>query len=494
MGLDERKLDLKNKSLLKDGLLIDGEWVHHEKTFKVLDPGTGGYIGSVPDGTAEDADAAIAAAYKAFKTFRKTTARERSVMLRKWADLLRENADDLGRLVTLENGKPFAEAKEEVLQSALTFDWFSGLALSHAGATIHSEIPSHRINAIRQPVGVCGLLTPWNFPASMIARKAGAAVAAGCTAVLKPAKLTPLTALAMLHLAHEAGIPNGVLNAVTTESHTSDVGKKIATDKRVMKISFTGSTKIGKILTEQAASTMKKVSMELGGNAPFVVFDDADLKQAVHAAMAIKFRGTGQVCICANRFFVQEKIYDDFVAAFASEIKKLKLGHGLDEDTTQGPLVSKSGVEKVSEHVKDAIEVGGGRLLVGGKARLDLGGFFHEPTLVADIDAHKARVFREETFGPLAAIAKFKTEEEVIEMANSTDMGLASYFFTTDVARSTRFAELLETGMVGVNTGEIEEIALPFGGIKQSGYGKENSIFGLEDYTILKSVVTDIGY
>lgn len=492
MTAQKYELNLKNKNLLRDGLLINGEWAKRKDTFEVFDPATKQVIATVPDGTDEDVDIAIEAAHKAFASFKHATSRQRSDWLKRWADLLRENVEDLSRIVTLENGKTYAEAKEEVEQSALTFDWFSGLCMYNSGATIPSEHPTKRIYTIYQPVGVCGLLTPWNFPASMIARKAGGAIAAGCTFVLKPAKFTPLTALAILYLGHEAGIPKGALNAVTTKSHTSAVGNKLTYDKRVMKISFTGSTKIGKILTGQASSTMKKVSMELGGNCPFVVFDDADVEVAVDSAMAIKFRGTGQVCISANRFFVQENIYDSFVEKLAARINKLKIGHGLDKDTTLGPLESENAVKKVHDHVTDAIEVGKGRLVTGGKSREDLGGYFYEPTLIVDVDPHKAKVFSEETFGPLAAVAKFKTEEEVTELANSTNMGLASYFFTENVSRATRFAEALESGMVGLNTGAIEEMTLPFGGIKQSGYGKEISIYGLQDYSILKSVVTEI--
>ncbi|GMM50450.1 succinate-semialdehyde dehydrogenase (NAD(P)(+)) [Starmerella bacillaris] len=486
------RLSLSNKELLLDSNLINGQWIRKADQFDVTDPANGNVISTVSNGTAEDAEKAVAAAHAAFKSFKRTTPRERSGLLKKWAQLVRENIDDLSHLVTLENGKPLAEAKGEVLQSALTFEWFSELCPHFGGVTIPSQDPTHRIHTLRQPAGVCGLITPWNFPAAMIARKVGAAVAAGCTTVLKPAKLTPLVALAMLKLGLDAGIPNGVLNVVTSSDHAAEIGTVLATDPRVSKISFTGSTAVGKILAKQATGTMKKVSMELGGNAPFIVFDDADVKAAVQGAIASKFRGSGQTCVCANRFYVQDGIYDAFVAEFKDAVnKQLKLGHGLDAGTTQGPLSSPSAMKKIEEHVEDALHTGGGKLIAGGKARSDIGPLFYEPTIIADVDPN-AKVFNEETFGPLAAIARFNSEEEVIKQANNTEVGLASYFYTKDISRAHRVSEELESGMVGINTGIITEVSLPFGGIKESGYGRENSIFGLEDYTILKSVVTGI--
>jgi len=491
MSLKPRTLSLKRPELVINKLLINGDWKAGAKTFPVLDPATGAEIADVVDGTREDTTAAIKAASTAFNDFKTTTARQRSDLLRKWGALVRENSSDLATLISAENGKPLTEATGEILSCAQTFEWFSELAPHYNGATIPSQVPNVRISSFRQPVGVCGIVTPWNFPSLMLARKVGAAIGSGCTVVVKPAEDTPLSALALLYLGQEAGVPDGVLNLITTKSHTVDVGEELTTNKDVRKITFTGSTGVGKLLMKQAASSVKKVSFELGGNAPFIVFDDADLAKVIPNAIASKFRGSGQTCVCANRFFVQSGIYDRFVAEFTRAVEALKPGHGLDEGTTQGPLINEKSLEKVKEHVADATGKGG-RLTTGGEPRTDLGPWFYAPTVVADLDPHTAKVFSEETFGPLAAVAKFTSEEEVIALANSNEAGLGGYFFSNDINRCIRVSEALEVGMVGINTGLITEVALPFGGVKESGFGRENSNYGFEDYTVVKSTVTNI--
>lgn len=471
-------------------MLINGVWRSGASSFEVTDPATTAVIGTVPDATRADTKEAIEVAKEAFKTFRLKTARERSDLLRKWASLLRDHSQDLGRIVSLENGKPFAEAHGEVLACAQNFEWFSESAPHFTGDTIASQNPNVRLHTIKQPVGVCGIITPWNFPASMIARKVGAALAAGCTTVIKPASETPYSALAMAYLAAEAGVPDGVINVVTTHSNTKDVGHELCTSPLVSKITFTGSTPIGKLLMNQASSTVKKVSFELGGNAPFIIFDDADIDKAVTGAMASKFRGSGQTCICANRFFVHEKVHDEFVTKFAAAINNLKPGHGLDEGTTQGPVINSKSMAKVTEHVKDAL-ANGGKLVTGGEPLSELGPNFFAPTLITNGNQNM-KVFQEETFGPLAVVAKFSTDAEVVEHANSVEVGLAGYFFTKDLVRANLVAEALEVGMVGINTGLITEVALPFGGIKESGFGREGSRYGLDDYTVIKTVATSL--
>lgn len=492
MTISKKTLKLARPQLLLDKLLINGDWKPGASTFTVLDPATQGHITNVADGTAEDARQAIDAASVAFQKFKKTTARERSDLLRRWAVLVRENAADLAKIVSTENGKPLAEATGEILQCAQTFEWFSELAPHYNGATIPSQNSAVRIAVLRQPVGVCGIITPWNFPASMLARKAGAAIGAGCTAVVKPAEDTPLSALALAFLGEQAGLPAGVLNVIPTRSHTAAVGAALTESTKVAKITFTGSTPIGKLLMKQAASTVKKVSFELGGNAPFLVFDDADVDKAVEGALLSKFRGSGQTCVCANRFFVQSGVYDKFVSKLGAAVEeRLHPGHALDEGTTQGPLINEKSMQKVSSHVSDAISKNG-RVVTGGKALPELGPLFFAPTVIADLDPESARVFSEETFGPFAAISKFINEEDAVRLANTNEAGLAAYFYTSNISRAHRVAEALEVGMVGINTGAITEVALPFGGIKESGFGRENSVFGLDDYTVIKSVVTNI--
>lgn len=492
MAIPVKTLKLARPQLLLDKLLVNGDWKAAAGVFAVLDPATQGHIASVADGTAEDATLAIDAAATAFQSFRKTTARERSDLLRRWALLVRENAQDLAQIVSTENGKPLAEATGEIIQCVQTFEWFSELAPHYNGAAVPSQNHAVRITILRQPVGVCGIITPWNFPALMLARKAGAAIGAGCTAVVKPAEDTPLSALALAFLGEEAGLPTGVLNVVPTRSHMAAVGSVLTESTKVAKITFTGSTPVGKMLMKQAASTVKKVSFELGGNAPFMVFDDANVDKAVEGALISKFRGSGQTCVCANRFFVQSGVYDEFVTKLGRAVEeKLRPGHALDEFITQGPLINKRSMEKVCSHVTDAIAKNG-RIITGGKPLPELGPLFFAPTVIADLDPESARVFSEETFGPFAAIAKFESEEDAVRLANNNEAGLAAYFYTSNIGRAHRVAEALEVGMVGVNTGVITEVALPFGGVKESGFGRENSVYGLDDYTVMKSVATNI--
>ncbi|ANB14416.1 succinate-semialdehyde dehydrogenase (NAD(P)(+)) [Sugiyamaella lignohabitans] len=483
---------LKNPKLLRDKSYVDGQWISASsgKTFKVFDPATCQEIGSVPEHTAADYAKAIEHAKKAFASFSKTSNRERSNLLRKWASLLTENSEDLAKILTWENGKPLPEAKGEIASCVANFEWFSEEAPRIYGDTIPSQNPNTRIHTIKQPVGVCGIITPWNFPASMISRKVGAAVATGCTTVIKPAAETPYSALALAYLAEEAGIPKGVVNVLTTNEHVQDVGREICENPLVSKVTFTGSTNVGRILMKQAASTLKKVSFELGGNAPFIVFEDADIDAAVDGAIASKFRGSGQTCICANRFYVHEKIYDEFAKKLAAKVSGFKVGNGLEEGTTQGPLINEKAVQKVDRHVQDALGKHA-HALVGGKPATELGENFYSPTVLVDVDASMA-VTQEETFGPLAALSKFSTDEEVIKLANNVEVGLAAYIYTNNNSRVHRVSEGLQVGMVGVNTGLITESALPFGGVKESGFGREGSKYGLDDYLVIKSVVNAI--
>lgn len=485
----KRAPELKRPELFRQQSLIGGQWggSRSGETFDVFDPATGELIGTAPEHGPEGIKEAAEVAAKAFDKFRATSNRARSDMLKSWAAKLRENQDDLAKIVTWENGKPLAEAKGEILLSALNFEWFAEEAPRIYGETIPSANVNARMHTIKQPIGVCGIITPWNFPASMISRKIGAVVAAGCTGVIKPASETPYSALAMAYLAEEAGIPAGVVNVITAHKHTKEVGLEMCENKTIKKITFTGSTNVGKILMKQSASTLKKVSFELGGNAPFIVFDDANIDKAVEGAAASKFRGSGQTCICANRFFVHEKIYDEFAKKFAEKVAGLKPGHGLDEGTTQGPLINQNSIDKVTRHVEDAIAKKG-RVLVGGKPLPDLGPNFYAPTVIADGTTDMA-VFQEETFGPLAVMTKFGSDEELIKKANDVDVGLAAYMFTESVNRIHTISEALDVGMVGINTGLITEAALPFGGVKESGFGRETSKYGLDDYLVIKTVV-----
>ncbi|TXH87656.1 MAG: NAD-dependent succinate-semialdehyde dehydrogenase [Rhodoferax sp.] len=473
---------LKDPSLLKTDALINGQWLKGASRFDVCNPATGEKLADVANMTALDAKAAIDAANAAWPAWKAKTAKERSIILRKWFDLLMANQDDLGRLMTAEQGKPFAEAKGEVAYGASFVEWFAEEAKRVNGETLPQFDNNRRLMVIKQPIGVCAAITPWNFPLAMITRKVAPALAAGCPVVIKPAELTPLTALAAAELAVRAGIPAGVLNILSADASNSiAIGKEICANDVVRHLSFTGSTEVGRILMAQCAPTIKKLALELGGNAPFIVFDDADIDSAVEGAFASKYRNAGQTCVCSNRLYVQEGVYDEFVTKFAAKVKTAKVGNGFDEGVNQGPLIETAAVEKVQRHVDDAVAKGG-RVVAGGKA---LGGLFFEPTVIADASADMLCA-REETFGPFAPVFKFKTEQEAIDAANNTEFGLASYFYSRDIGRIYRVGEALEYGMVGINVGILATEHVPFGGVKQSGLGREGSHFGMDDYVEVK--------
>ncbi|KAI0677764.1 succinic semialdehyde dehydrogenase [Trametes maxima] len=479
-------LGLKEASLVRTQGFIDGKWVDAKEggVIKVTNPATTEELGTVPEMGLEETKEAIEAASRAFKTWSKTTAKQRHDILKKFYVLMQEHQDDLARLITLENGKPLAEAKGEHAYSASFIEWFAEEAVRTYGEVIPSSFTQLRNVVIKQPIGVVSILTPWNFPSAMITRKLGAALAAGCTAVIKPPPETPFSALALVELATRAGVPPGVINVVTTQANVSEVGREMCENTAVKKVSFTGSTPVAKLLYGLAASTLKKVSIEAGGNAPFIVFDDADIDAAVEGAIACKFRGTGQTCVCANRIYVQSSVYADFASRLAEKVAAFKVGNGLDKETTHGPLIHERAVEKVERHVEDAL-AHGAQLVHGGK-RLPGAGSFFAPTVLSDVPAH-ALVNKEETFGPLAALTRFETEEEVIRLANDTPAGLAGYFFSRDVGRVWRVAEALEVGMVGTNTGVISQAVIPFGGIKESGLGREGG-HGIEEYMNTKFI------
>ena len=475
---------LKDPSLFKTDALVNGQWVKGSSRFDVNNPATGEKLADVANLGAADANAAIAAANAAWPAWRNKTGKERSIILRKWFDLLTANTDDLARILTAEQGKPFAEAKGEIAYGASFVEWFAEEAKRVNGETLPQFDNNRRLMILKQPIGVCAAITPWNFPLAMITRKVAPALAAGCPVVIKPAELTPLTALAAAELAIRAGIPAGVLNILTADSDNSiAVGKVICASDTVRHISFTGSTEVGRILMAQSAPTVKKMSLELGGNAPFIVFNDADIDSAVEGAFASKYRNAGQTCVCSNRLYVQEGVYDAFVEKFAAKVKTAKVGNGFEDGVNQGPLIEEAALQKVERHVADA-QAKGGRVLVGGK-RLD--GQFFEPTVVADATADMLCA-REETFGPFAPVFKFKTEQEAIDAANNTEFGLASYFYSRDIGRITRVSEALEYGMVGVNVGILATEHVPFGGVKQSGLGREGSHHGMDDYVEIKYV------
>ncbi|KAF7559816.1 hypothetical protein G7046_g4321 [Stylonectria norvegica] len=483
---------LNDPSLLKTSCYVNGKWVDAQSTkvFSVENPSTGAEVAQCPEFDEQDTEAAILAADTAFASYRKTPARTRARLLRKWYDLMIENADDLARIITLENGKPFADAKAEVIYAANFFEWFSEEAPRMYGETIEASLPTNRIVTLKQPVGVCGLIAPWNFPAAMITRKVGPALAAGCTVVVKAPAEAPLSALALAELAHRAGIPDGVVNIITANSNTVSVGKILTTHPAIKKVSFTGSTGVGKILMNQCSSTIKKLSFELGGNAPFIVFDDANLETAVKGLVASKFRNSGQTCVCANRILVHRSVYDKFIQMVLDVVKTFVVGDGFGETTTHGPLIHGRAVAKVDEHVKDAVSKGA-RVLHGGEALPHLGPYFYGLTMLADMKPGM-KICTEETFGPVAAFFAFDTEKEAIDIANDTDVGLGGYFFSKDVSRCWRVAEALEVGMVGVNIGSLSDPAAPFGGIKQSGFGREGSKYGIEEFTVTKMVMTGI--
>ena len=479
-------MKLKDPSLLQTRCLIDGQWLDADsgKTIAVTNPATGETIAHVPDMGAAETRRAIDAAEAARAAWQKKTAKQRAAILRRWFELITEHTDDLAVILSTEQGKPLAEARGEITYGASYFEWYAEEAKRIYGDIIPSNNSSQRVLVMKQPIGVCAAITPWNFPNAMITRKAAPALAAGCTFVVRPASQTPLSALAIGELAQRAGVPPGVFNVLTGSSRAI-VGELTGNDT-VKKFSFTGSTEVGRLLLAQCAGTVKKVSMELGGNAPFIVFDDADLDAAVTGAIISKFRNAGQTCVCANRLYVQAGIHDRFVEKFTAALAELKVGNGLDAGVTFGPLIDESAIAKVQEHIADAVEKGG-EVVAGGKPHA-LGGLFFEPTIVSHV-TQQARVAREETFGPLAPIFRFETEEEVVRWANDTEFGLAAYFYTRDLGRSIRVAEALDYGMVAVNSGILSNEAAPFGGVKQSGLGREGSKYGIEDYVEVKYVL-----
>lgn len=468
-----------NPEFLKQQCYVNGEWIDADDraTFEVTNPADGSVLGTVPRLGADETRRAIDAAAAAMPTWRALTGKERAAILRRWHDLMIEHADDLALLMTLEQGKPITESRGEIVYAASFIEWFAEEAKRVYGDVIPGHQPDKRIIVLKEPVGVVAAITPWNFPAAMITRKAGPALAAGCTFVIKPASATPFSALALAVLAGQAGIPPGVFNVVTGSA--AAIGGELTANPTVRKITFTGSTEIGKQLLAEAAATVKKVSMELGGNAPFIVFDDADLDAAVEGAMQSKYRNSGQTCVCTNRIYVQADIYDAFVEQLSAAVAELKVGPGTEEGVQQGPLIDLAAVEKVEEHIADALEKGA-RVVTGGK-RHALGGSFFEPTVVADATPDMLAA-REETFGPLAPVFKFDTDEEAIRLANATEFGLAAYVYGRDINRVWRAAEGIESGMIGINTGLISTEVAPFGGVKQSGIGREGSKYGIEEF------------
>lgn len=467
--------------LLRTGHYIDGQWMNGSTTYPVRNPATGTLIVDVARGGAEETNAAIAAAERALPAWRVLTAKERSARIRRWGELMLQRQDDLARLLSTEQGKPLAEAKGEVAYAASFLEWFAEEAKRVYGDVIPSHKGDARIVVIKQAIGVVAAITPWNFPLAMVTRKVGPALAAGCTMILKPSEETPLSAFALAVLAEEAGIPAGVFNIVSGDAPA--IGGAIQASGAVRKLSFTGSTRTGKLLMRQAAETLKKVSLELGGNAPFIVFDDADIDAAVRGAMASKFRNTGQTCVCVNRFYIQDGVYDAFVSRLTDAVRAMRVGNALEGETEQGPLINEAALAKVEQHVGDALEKGA-KLLCGGR-RHSLGGTFYEPTVLAEASP-RMLIASEETFGPVAACFRFRDEPEVLGLANDTPYGLSAYFYSRDIGRVWRMAEGLEAGMVGINEGIISTEVAPFGGIKESGLGREGSRYGIEDYVEIK--------
>lgn len=476
-------MQLKDTSLFRQQAYIDGAWLDADsgQTLKVNNPATNEIIGTVPKMGAAETRRAIEAADKALPAWRALTAKERASKLRRWYELMLENQDDLARMMTIEQGKPLTESKGEIVYAAAFFEWFAEEAKRVYGDVIPGHQPDKRLLVIKQPIGVTAAITPWNFPCAMITRKAGPALAAGCTMVLKPASQTPYSALALAELAERAGIPKGVFSVVTGSA--GDVGGELTSNPIVRKLSFTGSTDIGRQLMAECAKDIKKVSLELGGNAPFIVFDDADLDAAVEGALISKYRNNGQTCVCANRLYVQDGVYEAFVEKLKTAVNRLNIGNGLEQGITTGPLIDSKAVAKVEDHIADAVSKGA-RVIAGGKLHT-LGGTFFEPTILIDVPRN-ALVSKEETFGPLAPVFRFKDEAEVIKLSNDTEFGLASYFYARDMSRVFRVAEALEFGMVGVNTGLISNELAPFGGVKASGLGREGSKYGIEDYLEIK--------
>lgn len=480
---------LKNPELIQTKPFINGEWFESKstKTFKVTNPATEEFLLELPDQTPEEIDYAIKCTYEAFEEYKKTSPYERSKVLRKLYDLMMENLDDLARIITIENGKSLADSLGEVKYSASYFEWFAEEAKRMYGHTIQPTNHNNKVITYRQPVGPVGLLCPFNFPSAMGARKAAPAIAAGCTTILKPDAQTPFSALAMAYLADKAGFPKGVFNVVLSSVESTPMcGLKFCESPLIKKVSFTGSTAVGKLLMKQSSSTLKKLSMELGGNAPVIVFDDAKIDLAVEQAIASKFRSLGQTCVCANRLYIHEKIYDEFTNKFVAAVKKFKIGNGLDEGVTHGSLINDRIITKVEDHIQDAVSKGAEVLLEGGKLP-QLGRHFYAPTVIGNV-TQDMKVVKEETFGPLGALIKFSTKEEVLQWCNDTEYGLASYIFTESLNTAWYMSEFLEAGMVSVNTGIFTDASIPFGGIKESGFGREGSLHGIDDYTVIKAI------
>ena len=476
-------LPLRDPELFRQQAYLSGHWCDADSgaTTAVNNPATGDVLGTVPTMGADETRRAIADAKKAWTDWRRRTAKERSIVLRKWHDLMLANVDDLGVLMTAEQGKPLAESKGEIVYAAGFIEWFAEEGKRVYGDTVPSPWTDRRVVVIKEPIGVCAAVTPWNFPAAMITRKAGPALAAGCPMIVKPAMATPFSALALAVLAERAGVPPGVFSVLTGSSRA--IGGEMTSNPDVRKVTFTGSTEVGRTLMRQSAETIKKLSLELGGNAPFIVFDDSDLDAAVVGAIASKYRNTGQTCVCVNRIYVQSGVYDQFAEKLVKAVESLKVGNGFDPEVTQGPLIDYAAVEKVEEHIQDAVSRGA-RVLTGGQ-RHTLGGTYFQPTVLANVPAD-ATVAREETFGPLAPLFRFETDDEALELANDTEFGLASYFYSRDIGRVWRVAEGLESGMVGINTGMLSTEVAPFGGVKQSGLGREGSKYGIEEFLEIK--------
>jgi succinate-semialdehyde dehydrogenase/glutarate-semialdehyde dehydrogenase len=475
-------LPLKDPKLFRTQSYIDGEWLGNGKTFPIVNPATGARLADVPDLGVTETKKAIDAAERAWPAWRAKTAKERAAILRKWFDLMMAAQEDLAQILTAEQGKPLAEARGEIAYGASFIEWFAEECKRSYGDVIPTHQADKRVLVIKQPIGVSAMITPWNFPNAMITRKAAPALAAGCTVVLKPAEQTPLSALAMAELAERAGIPKGVFNVITGDAPT--IGAELCANPKVRKLSFTGSTEVGRILMRQSADTIKKLSLELGGNAPFIVFDDADLDAAVEGALASKYRNAGQTCVCANRIYVQDGVYDRFAAKLADKVKSFKVGPGTEPGVVIGPLIDEQGMKKVEKHVADALGKGA-QVMLGGKR---MQGLFFQPTVLTNVTPEMI-VSYEETFGPVAPLIRFKTEEEVIRLANNTEFGLSGYFYSRDVGRIFRVAEAMETGIVGANVGIISTEVAPFGGVKQSGLGREGSKYGLDEYLEVKYIL-----
>lgn len=483
-------ISLNNTELLLKGGYINGELTGGEEFFDVIDPATGEVIAKLPDQQIETVDTAINVAFESFKTFKKTTPRQRAGWLRRIHDLMLENIDDLAKILTWENGKSLTESIGEIRYAASYFEWFAEEAPRNYGTTIQPSNPLNRVHTVREPIGVCGLICPWNFPCAMITRKVAPALAAGCTVVVKPDSQTPLSALALAYLIGKSGLPNGVFNIVLSHKRIPEIGLRLCESPKVKKVSFTGSTRVGKLLMTQSASKLKKLSLELGGNASFIVFDDADLENAVQQAIFSKFRGLGQTCVCANRLYVQAGIIDKFSQLLAEKVNEFVIGHGLSDNVIHGCLINTAAVAKVDEYVKDAVDKGANIVVKGGPIP-ELGPTFYAPYILSHVPKN-SRASKEEIFGPLCPIFSFDTLEEVVGYANDTEFGLASYVFSNNISTIYEVSEALDVGMVSCNTGLFSDAAIPFGGIKESGFGREGSLHGLEDYTYLKTITIGI--